>query len=75
MRKEGYRLEIYFSDGSVEEVDKWFDTENEAYEEYESWCENYPVGEEVLKEMDDEDYTSATITGYNIYEDFDETEE
>ena len=72
MKREGYRLEIYFSDGSVEQVDEWFDSEAEAYEEYESWLENFSVGEEILRELDDEDYTSATITGYNIYEDYDE---
>lgn len=72
MRKEGYRLQIFFSDGSIEQSDKWFNTKEEAYNEYLSWVENYPVGEEILRELDDEDYSSATITGYDIYEDFDE---
>lgn len=43
-----------------------------SFSEYLSWVENYPVGEEILRELDDEDYSSATITGYDIYEDFDE---
>lgn len=72
MKKEGYRLEIYFSDDSVEQVDEWFDSEEEAYQEYQSWVENFPVGGEVLRELGDEDYTDKTITGYNIYEDWDE---
>lgn len=34
MRKEGYRLQIFFSDGSIEQSDKWFNTKEEAYNEY-----------------------------------------
>ena len=72
MRREGYRVDIFFSDGSIEQVDEWFNSEEEAYQEYLSWFENYPVGQEILRELEDEDYSSKTITGYNIYEDWDE---
>lgn len=71
-RREGYRLEIYFSDGTVEQVDEWFNTEAEAEEEYQSWLENYPAGQEVLYLAGDEDYNPRTIEGYNIFEDWDE---
>ena len=68
MSKKMYRLEVYFSDGSVQLEEESFETEEEAYEEYLDWQENYPVGQEMMRQLDDEDYDSATITGYRIYQ-------
>ena len=69
MAKERYKLVILFDDGEEEVVEEWFDTPEEAEEEYLSWLENYPVGMEALRELDDEDCSSASITGYRIYVD------
>ncbi|MGO4995999.1 hypothetical protein [Oribacterium sp. Sow4_G1_1] len=68
MSKKMYRLEVLFSDGSVELEEESFETEEDAYEEYLDWKESYPVGQEMMRQLDDEDYSSATITGYRIYQ-------
>lgn len=31
------------------------------------WLENYPVGQEMMRQLDDEDYDPSTIIGYRIY--------
>lgn len=68
MSKKMYRLEVLFSDGSVELEEESFETKEDAYEEYLDWKESYPVGQEMMRQLDDEDYSSATITGYRIYQ-------
>lgn len=68
MSKKMYRLEVLFSDGSVTLEEESFETEEDAYEDYLDWVENYPVGQEMMRQLDDEDYSSATITGYRIYQ-------
>lgn len=68
MSKKMYRLEVLFSDGSVELEEESFETKEDAYEDYLDWVENYPVGQEMMRQLDDEDYSSATITGYRIYQ-------
>ena len=68
MSKKVYRLEVYFSDGSIVLEEESFETEEDAYEDYLDWVESYPVGQEMMRQLDDEDYSSATITGYNIYQ-------
>lgn len=62
-----WKLEIYFSDGTSQEIDEDFETEQDAREEYESWLENYGVGQETLM-LAGEDYDSATIEDYDIWE-------
>ena len=63
----GYKLTIYFSDGSTEEVDEIFETEEAAMEEYDSWLENWGMGKETLQ-LAGEEYVDADIEGYDIEE-------
>ena len=62
-----YKLTIYFSDGSSEEVDEIFETEQDALDEYESWLSSWGEGREVLK-LAGEDYIEADIEDYDIDE-------
>ena len=63
----GYRLKIYFSDGSEELVDEVFDTEEDAQDEYTSWLDNWNAGRETL-ELAGEDYVDADIEYCDIWE-------
>ena len=63
----GYRLRIYFSDGTDELVDDIFDTEEDALAEYDSWLENWGAGRETL-ELAGEDFVDADIEDYDIWE-------
>ena len=63
----GYKLTIYFSDGSFEEVDEIFETEEDAMDEYDSWLDSWGEGKEVL-ELAGEDYLDADIDDYEIEE-------
>lgn len=63
----GYRLKIYFTDGSEELLDDIFDTEDEAEAEYYSWLENWETGRETLM-LAGEDYIAADIDGRSIWE-------
>ena len=63
-----YRLTIHFSDGSSEEVDEVFETEQDALNEYDSWLDSWESGKETLK-LAGEDYVDADIDGYDIDED------
>ena len=62
-----YKLTIYFTDGSYEEVDEIFETEQDAMNEYDSWLENWNVGKETLQ-LAGEDYVDADIEDYDIEE-------
>ena len=63
----GYRLTIYFTDGSSEEVDDIFETEQDALDEYESWLDSWGSGRESLQ-LAGQDYIEADIDGYDIDE-------
>ena len=63
----GYKLTIYFTDGSSEEVFDIFETEQDAMDEYESWLDSWGAGRETLK-LAGEDYIEADIDGYSIEE-------
>ena len=63
----GYKLTIYFSDGTCEEVDEIFESEEAAMEEYDSWLENWGMGKETLQ-LAGEEYVDADIEGYDIEE-------
>lgn len=62
-----YKLTIYFSDGTSEEVDEVFETEEDAMEEYDSWLANWGMGKETLQ-LAGEDYDDSDIEGYDIEE-------
>ena len=62
-----YKLTIYFTDGSYEEVDEIFETEQDAMDEYDSWLESWDVGKETLQ-LAGEDYIDADIEDYDIEE-------
>lgn len=63
-----YKLTIHFSDGSSEEVDETFETEQDALDEYDSWLDSWGAGKETLQ-LAGEDYIDADIEGYDIDED------
>lgn len=63
----GYKLTIYFTDGSSETVDEIFETEQEAMDEYNTWLDSWDVGRETLQ-LAGEDYIEADIDGYDIDE-------
>ena len=63
-----YKLTIHFSDGSSEEVDETFETEQDALDEYDSWLDSWGAGKETLQ-LAGEDYIDAEIEGYDIDED------
>lgn len=63
----GWRLQIYFSDGSSELLDDVFDTEEDAQDEYESWLENWGAGKETLM-LAGEDYDDSDIEDCDIWE-------
>ena len=63
----GYKLTIYFNDGSYEEVDEIFETEEEAMDEYNSWLDSWGAGKETLQ-LAGEDNTDADIDHYEIEE-------
>ncbi len=63
----GYKLTIYFTDGSSEEVDEIFETEEDALAEYNSWLDSWGAGRETLQ-LAGEDYIEADIEGYDIEE-------
>lgn len=63
----GYKLTIYFTDGSSEEIQDIFETEEEALEEYDSWLENWGAGRETLQ-LAGEEYIEADIEDYDIEE-------
>ncbi len=63
----GWRLRINFYDGTSEEVDEVFDSEEEAQKEYESWLDNWGAGRETL-ELAGEDYIEADIEDCDIWE-------
>ena len=63
----GYKLTIYFTDGSSETVDEIFETEQDAMDEYNSWLDGWGAGRETLK-LAGEDYIEADIADYEIDE-------
>ncbi len=63
----GYKMRINFSDGCSEILDEIFGTKEDAVEEYESWCENWSMGNETLM-MAGEEYSNADIDDYDIWE-------
>ena len=62
-----YKLTIYFTDGSSEEVSDIFETEQDALDEYDSWLDSWGAGRETLQ-LAGEDYIEADIDGYDIEE-------
>lgn len=60
-----YKLTIYFSDGSFEEVDEIFETEEEAMDEYYSWLDSWEAGKESLQ-LAGEEYSDTEIIDYKI---------
>lgn len=63
----GYKLTIYFTDGSSETVDEIFETEQDAMDEYNSWLDSWGAGRENLQ-LAGEDYIEADIDDYDIDE-------
>lgn len=63
----GYKLTIHFSDGSSEEVDDIFETEQAALDEFDTWLDGWEVGKETLQ-LAGEDYIDADIEGCDIDE-------
>lgn len=63
----GYKLTIYFTDGSSETVDEIFETEQDAVDEYNSWLDSWGAGREALQ-LAGEDYIEADIDDYDIDE-------
>lgn len=63
----GYRLTINFDDGSSEEVDEIFKTEEDAIAEYNSWLDNWGEGRETLT-LAGESYSDADIESCTIDE-------
>ena len=63
----GYRLTINFSDGSSEEFDEIFKTEEDAIAEYDSWLDSWGAGRETLM-LAGESYSDADIEDYSIDE-------
>ena len=63
----GWRLRIFFTDGSEELVDDVFDSEEEAQEEFKCWYENWGAGRETLM-LAGEDYIDADIEDCEIWE-------
>ena len=63
----GYKLTIYFTDGSYEEVDEIFETEEEAIDEYNSWLDSWGAGKETLQ-LAGKDYVDSDIDDYEIEE-------
>lgn len=63
----GYKLTINFTDGTSEEVDEIFETEEDALAEYDVWLENWGAGRDVLK-LAGEDYIEADIVDCDIDE-------
>ena len=61
----GYKLTIYFTDGTSEEIDEIFATKADALKEYRSWVDNWEEGREVLQ-LAGEDYIDADIDDYDI---------
>lgn len=63
----GYKLKIILSDGSSYIDDRVFETEEAAMEEYDDCVSNLPAGLEAY-ELSGEDYSTATIEDYEIWE-------
>lgn len=63
----GWRLRIYFDDGTDELVDDVFDTEEDAQDEYDSWLDSWNAGKETLM-LAGEDYIEACIEDCDIWE-------
>lgn len=62
-----WKLRIYFDDGTSEDVDEDFASEEEAEEEYEAWLDSWNVGRETLM-LAGEDYIDADIEDCEIWE-------
>ncbi len=63
----GWKLKIYFSDGSEELVDEVFDSEQAAQNEFDEWREGWVAGRDVLQ-LAGEDYSNANIEDCEIWE-------
>ncbi len=63
----GYRLTIHFSDGSSEEVDEVFETEQDALAELNIWMDSWEAGKETLM-LAGRDYCDSDIVDYDIDE-------
>lgn len=62
-----WRLKIIFDNGDSELLDDLFDTEQDAVDEYNSWCDNWAAGRETLQ-LAGEDYVDAEIETAEIWE-------
>ena len=61
----GYKLTIYFTDGSSETVNEIFNTKRDALDEYDTWLENWGAGRDTLQ-LAGRGFVEADIDGYNI---------
>jgi hypothetical protein len=63
----GWRLKIYFDDGTEDVDEDVYDTEEDAEAGYDLWLDSWGAGRETLK-LAGEDYIDANIEGYEIWE-------
>ena len=63
----GWRLTVYFSDGTQEDDPEVFETREEAEAEQDMWLEGRYAGAEVLR-LANEDYSDAKIEGFEVWE-------
>ena len=63
----GWRLRIYFDDGTEELIEDVFDTEEAAKAELRDWLEGWAEGGEVLQ-LAGEPYSDAEIEEWDIWE-------
>ena len=65
VNRMGYKLIIYFDDGTSTEDDDIFETVEEAEERAQEWGENWEAGKETLM-LAHESYNDASIVDYEI---------
>ena len=63
----GFKLKIFFDDGSDEVLDEVFETEQDAENEYDVWLDSWRAGRETLK-LAGEDYDDSEIEDYEVFE-------
>lgn len=62
-----FRVTIEFDDGTSEDIDEVFETEEDAEEAAMQWSSDYSQGRDYLEEAG-EDYCDANVIGWSIYE-------
>ncbi len=63
----GFKLKIFFDDGSDEVLDEVFETEQDAENEYDVWLDSWRTGRNTLK-LAGEDYDDSEIEDYEVFE-------